>query len=361
MKEHDTSLSEWQISSIDKLLNCWSWWLWWKIYECDSCWEQKVVCFTCKSKICSKCSAPRANQRNSKLSSQLPNNLSYYHITLTIPDTLWNFFLKFRDDNPFYILFDAAKQTILDFFRIKFKCIPWFVSVLHTFWADIKRNCHIHMICTAWWISFDHSSVIKTTDTYLPYQMINKRRRYNVLSRLRSFFTSKHPQYLTWVNKFIDKLFQKERYVQCSKKLSTIRKTINYISRYFYRPPIWNSRIVWYDWTTIKIKYEHKQPKETRFKSLPVLDFLLSLIQQLPNRYSHGVRYWWIFSPKHKHFFLDLIQLLTWAIPSLPLFTPIWFRALMIHTFQKDPLLCSCCWITLSLKKVSYKPLQTPS
>jgi hypothetical protein len=66
-----------------------------------------------------------------------------------LPEELRDFWLHFRDDRVLNVLFDAAKATIVEVMMKRYKCLPGFISVIHTFGSDLKRNPHIHIIMTA--------------------------------------------------------------------------------------------------------------------------------------------------------------------------------------------------------------------
>jgi Putative transposase len=236
--------------------------------------------------------------------------------------------------------------------------LPWFINVLHTFGSDLKWNPHIHSICTAWWISFDHKQRISLHSKYIPYESLNARRKYNVINNIRIFLKQQHPDKCNTYKSLLSKLYKKERYIRCEPKITNLSIVIWYVSRYVYRPPLAQSRITHYDGNNVTIKYEHKQPKETRFTTFTGLEFIEHLARHIPNKYFHTVHYGWIFSSTHKQYFLELlIVILPNTIPrQKPCKLPAWFRERMIKSFGKDPLECPCCKTTLTLLQSFYTP-----
>ena len=103
--------------SIERIFLCWTISLWGLHFQCPDCSYSKRVFFTCKSKLCNRCSKPAADKRATRLLSRLPICISYYHLTFTIPDKLRHFFKEFRHLWSLNLLFQASKITLLEFFR----------------------------------------------------------------------------------------------------------------------------------------------------------------------------------------------------------------------------------------------------
>ena len=110
-------IREQTLKVFSKIIKCKSGQLWWMSYQCDTCDYNKIVCFTCKSKLCCSCSTPMTNRFTNWLLSWMSQDINYYHITLTLPEELRNFRFKYRSYGSFQILFDAANKAITQFFR----------------------------------------------------------------------------------------------------------------------------------------------------------------------------------------------------------------------------------------------------
>lgn len=145
IQHHMESISQWfhdsirprVLISIERVLLCWTISLWWLHFQCPNCSYSKRVFFTCKSKLCNRCSKPAADKRATRLLSRLPICISYYHLTFTIPDKLRGFFKEFRHLWALNLLFQASKTTLLDFFRwpvflnsLSHFCHPYLLSWL---------------------------------------------------------------------------------------------------------------------------------------------------------------------------------------------------------------------------------------
>lgn len=105
------------LKSITKVLACCTDALGFSTYSCPHYNYTKVVYFSCKSKLCNRCSKPATDKRLNRLLKRLPAYLNYYHITFTIPEELREFFLRFRHLWALSLLFTSVRITLLEFFR----------------------------------------------------------------------------------------------------------------------------------------------------------------------------------------------------------------------------------------------------
>lgn len=83
-------------------------------------------------------------QRTTEILSRL---IDIPHRHLTMPDILWNLFLK--DRTLLSIPFQAVSLTLLSWFHDSYKkdnLKPNFILVLHTFGRNDKWNVHIHCL-----------------------------------------------------------------------------------------------------------------------------------------------------------------------------------------------------------------------
>jgi hypothetical protein len=326
-------------------------------FRCSSCSYFKFVFFTCKSKLCNRCSKPAADRRVFKLLSWLPICIWYYHITFTIPDTLRNFFLEFRHLKSLSLLFQAAQLTLLQFFSSKYDWwVPWIISVIHTFWADSWRNPHLHVICSAWYVSSHNDTISWTslTGKFISYKALKDRRRYNLASLMRAFIKKHAPHRYQYYNPIIQKTFEKRRYVHCEPLIPHIYTVIRYGWRYLYSPPFAESRLEHYDWEYLSLHYFHKKPREKRFITLPAREFLCNLFRHLPDKWFPCVRYAWIFANRYKKYYLSVLPALVARDDTsvkLP-YIPMSRRTRIIDSFGSDPLCCPLCKKSLILTEI---------
>jgi len=347
---HDFLIRQRVYNCVDRMLKCWTWELWFFTLLCPNCWHQKHINMTCKCRLCPSCGKPLADKWLNNIYSRLPQQLKYYHVTFTIPGKLWNFFLRYRNKWAINLLFSACRHTLLSFFMSKFNCIPWIISVNHTFWSDLKWNVHIHVLITAWWISFSSDKIrIDVSDKFFSYDLIKDKRRYHLISEIRPFIKNRLPFYLFptayyWYN-LLPKLYSKSRYVHVRKAVEKSWDVVSYMGRYLKRPVIATSRIKSIKDNAITFEYTHKEPYEKRLASINILTFVWLIVRHIPDKHFKCVRYSGIFSYRCRAYYLDLIN---HHIPPTkdtpkPMPLPTLFRLRMIKSFGNDPYICSEC------------------
>ncbi len=335
---------------VDKMLKCGTWELWFFTLHCPNCWHSKQIKMTCKCRLCPSCGKPLADKWLNNVYARLPQQLRYYHVTFTIPDKLRNFFLRYRNMWAINLLFNACHTTLLSFFMTKFKCKPWIISVIHTFWSDLKRNTHIHALITAWWISTSSENLrVNITDKFFCYELIKDKRRYNLISEIRHFINAKlpflsFPSAIYW-HYLLPKLFSKSRYVHVRKAVEKSWDIVAYMGRYLKRPVIATSRIKSIQENVITFEYTHKEPYEKRNSSIHILTFIWLIIRHIPDKYFKCIRYAGIFAYRCKSHYLDLIELYfpPSSITPKPEKQPTHFRQRMLASFGIDPYLCPNC------------------
>lgn len=342
------------LESVEKSQKCRTEALWFITLACEHCNHTKNLYLVCHNKLCTSCGKTSCVNRTTSANKRIPQHIKYIHITFTLPEELREFRLYFRDERVLNILFEAAKLTILQVMKQRYKCMPGFISVIHTFGSDLKRNPHIHMIVTAWWLTYSLDERIDLWgEEYFHYNFFKHTWRYFVTRLSRKFINNSHLNYKNKFNERIKTTFNKDRYVYVGEKMTSSKNTVKYVWRYLKRPPIAESRIVSVHLvpkkiheSTITIKYTHKKPKEIRYITMSIFDFLLRLSEHLPNKWFQCVRYGWMFAPKKKAFCLATLYLHTSNALKMSytgFVAYIAFQTRMIESFWKDPFVCPCC------------------
>ncbi len=338
--------------SVNKVLQCWSPEIWFSSYKCDKCNEIKHIHFTCKSRFCNSCGKPLSDLWINKLLSRLPKNIQYFHFIFTIPIWLRAFFRRHRDAQK--MLHMTAKNTILHIFHNKYKCTPWIISVLHTFWAQLNRNSHIHTLITAGWFKHDNS-YISTKGKFMPFKLFNvSRRKYLINNTKDRIEKNLHGNTLIEERRLLNSFFsqkdpknpskEKSRYIYFSPKATCFEIVLSYIWRYLKRPIIAQSRILAYDKKNVTFSYIDKYDGLTKFKTLPVFEFIGELIQHIPNKFFKNINYWWAFANRSKKRYLRLFYR-SWSQGYSQTKVPSTFRQRIIAFTGKDPQKCSCWWM----------------
>jgi len=338
-------IREYTFEVVSKVLLCWDPVSWFASYKCDCCNKIKHIPFSCKSRFCNSCGKPQSDLRTTKLMSRRPKHLKYYHLAFTIPEELRDFFKRHR--NALHMLQHTANESLLYFFAQKYKCIPWILSVIHTFWAKTNRNPHIHIMITSWGLT--KNNIYKSV-SFLPFKWIIV----SWQSYLIKYLKRRANENLSW-NKLIDELrflnsfFKmkdqnwgiKSWYVYFSPKADNFEIVLSYIGRYLKRPIISQSRILSYDGSTITFSYKDKYDNTTKILTMSATDFIWCLIQHIPNKFFKMVSYSGIFANRCKSKYLNIINTYYNDSPKMP-YIPGNFRDRITLLSGIDPLKCSC-------------------
>lgn len=334
--------------AVNKVLQCWSQELWFTSYECWDCWEIKHIPFTCKSRFCNSCGKPLSDIWINHLTSRRPKHLQYYHLAFTIPEELRNFFKRHR--KALKKLPQVASNSVIYFFQKKYKCTPWILSVIHTFWAKLNWNPHTHLMISSWGLTKEN---IYKNIGFLPYIWIIKSwKRYLIKHLNNRCDNNLYGDELIGEKRLLSSLYSqknnisgedKSRYIYFSKKANNFEIVLSYIGRYLKRPIIAQSRILAYDGTNVTYSYKNKYDSKIKTITVSAIEFIGYLIQHIPNKFFKMIYYSWIFVNRSKNKYLKIINTYYNNQQKLPKIGKKFRERIFMFT-GKDPLKCSCWW-----------------
>ena len=354
-RSYFTQLYVWLIretvfKNIDKVLKCGQS-LGKAVFKCPNCWATKFLNFTCKSRFCTSCSKTISDTRINHLWNRLPRWIWYHHLVFTMPEGLWKFFKKHR--KALKLLPRTAADAILYFFQKKCHGVPWIVAVIHTFWAKLNWNSHVHLLVTHWYRSLKTNTftTVNFSKYFLPYEWVKTSRRTYLIKNLKT----RCDQNLKWEychqeKKFLNQFFEfhnkewelSNRYCSFSKYRFGFEQIIGYIWRYVKRPIIAQSRLIDYDGTNVTYSFRDKYDNnQTKTITTNAIDFIWSIVQHIPEKYFHMVYYYGIFSTRSKQKYLPLINQLH---PTTRIYNriPKNYASRMFLFLGFNPLKCSC-------------------
>lgn len=215
--------------------------------------------------------------------------------------------------------------------------------MIHTFWAKLNWNCHIHFLVTAWWLTNDNKRRSINTQ-YIPYEYLKSLRRTLLVRHLREYAKTHFTEHqITEFNILINKLFEKSRFVYCDKKITQRITIIKYIGRYLKRPVIGESRLLNYDWENITFAYVDKYDHKEKLLTIGAIEFLQLLTQHIPDKFFKNIRYGWLFANRCKSKFLALLELIIPGSKKIVIKRRS-YRERCMKVFWYDPFLCDCWW-----------------
>lgn len=348
--------------SVNKLFDCWEN-LWFTTYTCPHCRKSKTVHFSCKSRFCNSCSKPQSDNWINKLLSRIPRWIGYHHVVLTIPTELRPFFKRHRA--ALKILPKTASNAITFFCKKSYNGIPWIIAVLHTFWAKLNRNPHVHLLVTHGLIIDD--SYFSDTKFFLPCNAVKASRTKWLIKHLKDWCYEN----LSWDDLIRERHFLNDfydyrnkdgkpsyRYWFFSEYRIWVSAILWYIWRYVKRPVIAESRILDFDGQNITYSYKDKMDHNiSKNITCDANDFIWLLVQHIPDKFFPMVYYYWIFSNRVKKKYLTIIN----KIRPSNRFTsksPTKFAGRLALFTWKNPFLCEC-WSFMLLHIIDipwYKP-----
>lgn len=293
------------------------------LFRCSSCGTVKVVPHSCKSVLCSSCGTARTEKWCRELLSEMLD-VTYRHLVFTLP---WQLRLVIQDNRDVLlpVLFRAVADAILSLTRgtpepkgrkskrwrercRRTPCMtPGFLVVLHTFGSDLKWNVHFHVVITAGGIRRDRKRWVYAPKKYLvPAPLLAMEWKLNVIEGIRAACRKtalycrplrSDPTRRFDIDKCLGYIRNSHWHILLGPSLEKAEGAVKYACRYSKRPAIAEGRIVNYDKGHVGFLFkDYYKGGSYQFKKLPVLTFIHRLVQHLPQRYFHQVRYYGLFA-----------------------------------------------------------------
>lgn len=268
-----------------------------RLFVCEGCHDVKKVAFRCKGKFCPTC-ATGESQRWAEVAANDLFTVTHRHVIFTIDEGLREIFLKekYRRD-LLKGLMDEAARILLDFFRMH-QIQAGIVATLHTFGSQLEYNPHVHLVVTMGGLTKDGKW--KDYD-YFPFAMLRKYWQNAVLKLIRRTLSQ-------WDKARVQPLLQAAYtknaegfYVHAPKRSRTsLKKILEYISRYMKRGPIALNRILLYDGKIVMFHYHDKRTNTDKIKTMSAEEFIGALIRHIPENQFKTIRRYGIYSRRIK-------------------------------------------------------------
>jgi len=132
-----------ELKEVEKMLSCKGLERGCFVFHCNNCGKDLVVPFGCNSRICSCCGKRHTDKWADRLTKKIIKNLTYRHLTFSMPEILWSFVKEKRELQK--VLMDVAAATIKEMFSVALKqeVVPGIIIVLHPFGRDIVFKPHV--------------------------------------------------------------------------------------------------------------------------------------------------------------------------------------------------------------------------
>lgn len=240
---------------------------------------------------------------------------------VTLANELWPLM---RDDRRLIkVAASAVLDTVMGVFQRTARGIeitPGIVAVVHTFGEDLKFNVHFHCLVTCGGLN-DCDDWVGMS--FFFYEGLRKVWQYNVLTALKDALPD------TFENsRLIDKLFESHPdgfYVYAKDVVKVNKGLLEYIARYVRHPAIAQSRIKSFDGVTVTFECKLDENNVRRLVSMPVVDFLLAVVQHVPPKGFQLVRHVGLYANRSREKYASVISMfveLTASVQKTLIHTP---------------------------------------
>ncbi len=300
--------------------------------------ESKLVFHTCKSRFCTSCGQRATEAWQQEMQAILPD-IPYIGITLTMPMEFRTLLQENR--GLLHSIPAMGTEAIMQWAKARYGVRLLVVVVQQTFGGLLNFVPHLHIMVSAGglhsgrnrWIhriGFDKAELMRAWRFALIALLAEARKQNALTSNLSSeellsmFATQYKRPWQIFINRTGSKAY-----------------LLRHDGRYIRRPPIAQHRL-----TRIgrdQVEYLAKDTRNQQFVSKRYTneEFIDVLVQHVPDRGRHAMRYFGLLSPRSKAQVWDgIFVLLNQRKRQRP--PRLRWRWLRVQTFGSDPLLDSC-------------------
>lgn len=352
-QQHKETLRPVEIEAVTKLLSCKNIIRGYHEYHCSSpnCSHIKYVYHTCKSRLCSSCGKKLTAAWLNKQRQTLPNT-PWQHITFTMPDYLWPFFLL---DRTLLNEIGILAANIIKSIGKKKHALPAIFIAIHTFGHDLKWNVHLHLSTTTGGLSDDHTHWVKL---FYHAGALRNCWRYDIISLFRQRLKEGSlamPEGLSTldVKRKLSDLYNINWQVHCADVDNDYQRALAYLSRYVKRPPIAETKLRHYDGTQVAFDYIDRHDNTTARATFDIDGFITRLLRHIPEPNFRMIRYYGILSNRLRGTLLPIVHDLL-GKPNAANDTAYSYQELMQAEFGQNPMRCILCNAPLQLVAVKF-------
>lgn len=315
---------------------------------CEDCGNVIRISYnSCRNRHCPKCQAmPKERWVEARKSDLL--NVGYFHVVLTIPDTLNG--LAFQNQKAIYsIMFKAAAESITELASDKkyLGAAVGLTAVLHTWGQNLMHHPHIHCIVPGGGIDPLGKWKSSRKKFFLPVKVLSRKFRgkfmfYLKQASLEFFGEMKRLQDPVQWSDFLSSLYSKEWVVYCKPPFKSAACVVEYLGRYTHRVAISNSRILNVADDTVSFKWrDYKDDSKQKVMTLSAHEFIRRfLIHILPSGFVK-IRHYGFLASRNKSSKLALCKALTHTpVSDVP---PLTTAAIIEKLFGVTASQCPCC------------------
>jgi DNA-directed RNA polymerase subunit RPC12/RpoP len=257
------------------------------IYQCERCGKKVYVYHACRNRHCPACHRDQIHQWLEQRTAELLP-CDYFHVTVTIPDTLRHVF-RSNQKRMYALLMKTASESLIQLAddprhlggRVGI------LAVLHTWTSNLMYHPHVHMLVTGGGVNEDRQWTSCKNKYLVPVKALSKLIRGKFAARLRRSDKDlyRHVDPRTWSK---DWVVHSLHYGQGESVV------LNYLARYVFRIAITNHRIIRMDETHVTFRYKDRKGGRWLTSRIEGAEFIRRYLQHVLPKGFHKVRYYGI-------------------------------------------------------------------
>jgi Putative transposase len=249
-----------------------------------------------------------------------------------MPKQFWN---HFQQDRRLLSDIAALAASVIErWIHARYRVTPIILVIPHTFGRRLNFHPHLHILASA-------GGLNKRENRWLHFQHVDKYAlmywwRFAVVHYLAEVLGAQVED-VGALNAVLSRQSKRPWNIHI-KRFSSKWQFLRYAARYLRRPPIAEDRII--SVTDQHVEYwanDLKLKTWVRIK-VSIEEFLELLIQHVPDKYAHGIRYFGLASPLGKHLFSSAAFTLL-GQEQRPRPKRLSFEAMSVKYFDSNPLL----------------------
>ena len=335
--EYSAKLSNNMHKAIDAMLSCKTSLQRQSLWACDQCEHHDQTPLSCGHRHCPQC---QQNTTSQWLARQKAKRLpvEYFMVTFTLPFELRTL-ARQKPKAMYQLMFKVTSAILKDFATRQGLGDIGFTSVLHTHSRRRELHPHLHIIVPNGGYDPKRKQWHKGKKGYLFNAFaLAKVWRARVFDAIK-----KHPE-LSLAN--IETLPNK--WVVHCKKVGHGLPALKYLSRYLYRGVLPDKDIIDYDENNVTFRYKDSTTNKITMRTLPVLKFLMLILQHVLPKGLQRVRDYGLLSSGAKKLRL-IIQLLLLPVHG-------WLKPTAEIKQVKAKRICPCCQHEMHCIGIARKP-----
>jgi len=278
----------------------------WHIDECPNGDYRIILCNSCKHRACPLCGA---TETELWLERQCAKELrtKHHQLVYTSPAGLriiWRWNRKLFTNLYFRAAWHALRELLADARWLG--ALPGATAVFQSWSDELNEHLHLHFIVTSGGLSPAGKWVEADPEFLLPTGVLAALFRGKLLAYLREAFNpatargKAKPEEDVLVAppgmsvqqclNLFHKLGRQKWHVQIDPAYGQAGGVLKYIGRYIRRGPLSERRILSYNGKQVTIGYAHPEKHSRPFFSLAVEDFILRLLNHVPEKGTHCAR-----------------------------------------------------------------------